>query len=63
MSVVVAWVGDEPEVSEVELFFICGRSKMSLTEKLDDRGILISSNLNREIEDPFNLGDKLSCLL
>ena len=27
------------------LFFICGRSKMSLTEKLDDRGILISNNL------------------
>ena len=44
-------VGGELEVSEVvvgvmdELFFICGRSKMSRTEKLDERGILISSNL------------------
>ena len=47
--VVAPWVGGELEVSEVvvddELFFICGRSKMSRTEKLDDRGILISNNL------------------
>ena len=42
----VVWVGDVLLLSEVvELFFICGRSKMSRTEKLDDRGILISNNL------------------
>ena len=53
MSVVPGWVpvGGELEVSEVvvditdELFFICGRAKKSRTEKLDERGILISSNL------------------
>ena len=46
----VVWVGDVSEVvpDEELLFFICGRSKMSRTEKLDERGILISSNLNRE---------------
>ena len=46
----VAWVGDVSEVAgdPEELFFICGRSKMSRTEKLDERGILISSNLNRK---------------
>ena len=46
---VAPWVGGELEVSEVvvddELFFICGRAKKSRTEKLDERGILISSNL------------------
>ena len=42
----VVWVGDVLLLSEVvELFFICGRAKMSRTEKLDDRGILISNNL------------------
>ena len=49
----VVWVGDVSEVvpDEELLFFICGRSKMSRTEKLDERGILISSNLNgREID-------------
>ena len=46
----VVWVGDVSEVvpDEELLFFICGRSKMSRTEKLDERGILISSNLNRK---------------
>ena len=47
----VAWVGDVSEAASgdpEELFFICGRSKMSRTEKLDERGILISSNLNRK---------------
>ena len=50
----VVWVGEV--LSEVgvpteldELFFICGRSKMSRTEKLDERGILISSNLKRKL--------------
>ena len=45
----VVWVGEVSEVvPDEELFFICGRSKISRTEKLDERGILISSNLNRE---------------
>ena len=63
----VVWVGEV--LSEVgvpteldELFFICGRSKMSRTEKLDERGILISSNLKGKL-DRFIYYSKLSCLL
>ena len=37
------WVGEV--LSEVELFFKCGRSKISRIEKLEKRGILISNNL------------------
>ena len=53
----VSEVGVPSELDE--LFFICGRSKMSRTEKLEERGILISSNLKREKNWSKHNADKL----
>ena len=42
-------------VAEAAEALICGRSKMSRTEKLDVRGILISSNLEGEVNEIWRI--------
>ena len=42
-------------VAEAAEALICGRSKMSRTEKLDVRGILISSNLEGKVNEIWHI--------